>query len=357
MQKRESILIAASVIMAVVAGYATHLHLNAIVLFVLSAAALVLVAMVVGHATDQLGKKLGATATGILQSALGNLPELFICIFALKAGLDDMVKATLIGSILGNSLLVFGLAILLGGLKNGRQKFHSEPPKMNSILMLLAFAAMAIPTLAFYLHTPAEKHIDKLDIMVALVLIGVFVASLIHSIKGEALAPATNSLEDAEVETEHDNWSMPVTIAVLTGAGIGAALVSDWFVEALKPAMDMMGINEVFAGLIVVAIAGNAIENLVGIQLALKNKSDYAVSVILNGSLQIALIVFPVLVLVSFFLGGAVLSFVVSPMLLIAYALAVLTSAFIVFDGESIWLEGVALVGLYILIACAFWWG
>lgn len=357
MQKREKLLIVAGVVMTAIAGFATHAHLNPLILFALSAVALVLVAMVVGHATDQLGKKLGATATGILQSALGNLPELFICIFALKAGLSDMVKATLIGSILGNSLLVFGLAILLGGLKNGRQKFHSEPPKMNSILMLLAFAAMAIPTLAFYLHTPAAGHIDKLDIMVALVLISVFVASLVHSIKGEALTPDAKSIEESEPEEAHDDWAMPVTITVLAGAGIGAAFVSDWFVEALKPAMDTLGINEVFAGLIVVAIAGNAIENLVGIQLALKNKSDYAVSVILNGSLQIALIVFPVLVLVSFFLGGAVLSFVVSPMLLIAYALAVLTTAFIVFDGESIWLEGVALVGLYILIACAFWWG
>lgn len=184
-----------------------------------------------------------------------------------------------------------------------------------------------------------------------------FVASLVHSIKGEALTPDAKSLEADEPANEHDDWSMPVTLAVLAAAGVGAAFVSDWFVEALKPAMDALGINEVFAGLIVVAITGNAIENLVGIQLALKNKSDYAVSVILNGSLQIALVVFPVLVLVSFFLGGAVLSFVLSPLLLIAYALAVLTTTFIVFHGESIWLEGVALVGLYILIACAFWWG
>lgn len=357
MQRREKILIVAGILMTVIAGFATHAHLNAILLFGLSAVALVLVAMVVGHATDQLGKKLGPAATGILQSALGNLPELFICIFALKAGLDGMVKAALIGSILGNSLLVFGLAILLGGLKNGRQKFHSEPPKMNSILMLLAFAAMAIPSVAFYLHTPAEAHLNKLDIMVALVLISVFVASLVHSIKGEALTPDAKSIEEGETAEQHDDWAMPVTIGVLAMAGIGAAFVSDWFVEALKPAMDALGINEVFAGLIVVAIAGNAIENLVGIQLALRNKSDYAVSVILNGSLQIALVVFPVLVLVSFFLGGAVLSFVLSPMLLIAYALAVLTTAFIVFDGESIWLEGVALVGLYVLIGCAFWWG
>jgi Ca2+:H+ antiporter len=144
---------------------------------------------------------------------------------------------------------------------------------------------------------------------------------------------------------------------VLAGSGAGAAFVSEWFVEALQPAMKSLGITDVFAGLVVVAIAGNAIENIVGIQLAYKNKSDSAVSVILNSSLQIALGLFPLLVLLSFFLGGAVLSFVLSPLLLAALALSVIVSAFIVFDGESIWLEGVALIGLYCIIAAAFWWG
>ena len=356
MNKREKIVIAAAVIVTAVTGFAMSAHWHPIVQFGLSAVALVLVAMIVGDATEQLGKRMGPAGTGILQSALGNLPELFVCIFALRAGLDEVVKAALIGSILGNSVLVFGLALLLGGLKNGRQTFHSEMPKMNSVLMLLAFAAMAIPSLAHYLHTPASGHIDALDMMVAIVLLMVFVASLIFSIKGEKLKPTIEETQANDGET-HDSWSMPLTLAVLAAAGAGAAFVSDWFVEALKPAMDSLGINEVFAGLIVVAIAGNAIENLVGIQLALRNKTDYAVSVIMNSSLQIALVVFPVLVLLSMVLGGVTLSFVLSPLLLIAYALAVLASAFIVFDGESIWLEGVALIGLYILIACAFWWG
>ncbi len=294
---------------------------------------------------------MGPAATGVLQSALGNLPELFVCIFALKAGLDTVVKAALVGSILGNSVLVFGLALLMGGLKNGRQYFHSEPPKMNAILMILAFAAMAIPTLTHYLHTPAESHIDTLDIIVAIVLLIVFFASLSFSIKGDKSVVVTD-----ESEKPHASWSMTLTIIVLAGAGIGAAFVSDWFVEALKPAMDALGINDVFAGLIVVAIAGNAIENLIGIQLAMRNKADYAVSVILNSSLQIALVLYPLLIIISFFLGGAILSFVLSPLLLAAFALSVLVSAFIVFDGESIWLEGVALIGLYVIIAAAFWW-
>ena len=352
MIKKYMLLIGGAVLAAAITGFATSAGMNAILLFVLAAVALVLVAMIVGKATEQLGSRMGPAATGVLQSALGNLPELFVCIFALKAGLDTVVKAALVGSILGNSVLVFGMAILFGGIKNGRQYFHSEPPKMNAILMILAFAAMAVPTLTHYLHTPAESHINMLDLIVSIVLLIVFGAFLSFSIRGDK-----SVVPDENTEEHHSSWSLPVTLIVLASAGVGAAFVSDWFVEALKPAMDALGINEVFAGLIVVAIAGNAIENLVGIQLAIKNKADYAVSVILNSSLQIALVLYPLLILISFFLGGAVLSFVLSPLLLAALALSVLVSAFIVFDGESIWLEGVALIGLYIIIASAFWWG
>lgn len=352
MQKKDILLIVASIAIATVTGISTYAGLNSVLLFVLSAASLVMVAMIVGKATEQLGNRLGPAATGVLQSALGNLPELFVCIFALRAGLDTVVKAALVGSILGNSVLVFGMAILFGGLKNGRQYFHSEPPKMNAVLMILAFAAMAVPTLTYYLHTPAESHLNMLDMIVAVVLLITFGAYLSFSIKGD------KSFRPDENDEEHPNsWSLPITLIVLAASGVLAAFVSDWFVDALTPAMDSLGINEVFSGLIIVAIAGNAIENIVGIQLALKNKSDYAVSVIMNSSLQIALVVYPLLILLSFFLGGAILSFVLSPLLLAALALAVLVSAFIVFDGESIWLEGVALIGLYIIIAAAFWWG
>ncbi len=354
MQKKDKRILLIAALVTGLTGVAFYFNINDIILFFISAVALVLVAMVVGKATDQLGSRMGPSATGVLQSALGNLPEIFVCIFALKAGLDTVVKAALIGSILGNSVLVFGLALLFGGLKNGTQKFHSEQPRMIVTLMLLAFAAMTIPTLTYYLHTPAETHINTLDVIVAIVLILVFSASLHYSIRGDK----TVLIQEKNVDKKEDMpWSLTLTLVILAFAGVGAAFVSDWFVKSLEPAMHMLGINEVFAGLIVVAIAGNAIENIVGIQLAIKNKADYAVSVILNSSLQIALIIYPLLVLLSFIIGGAILSFVLSPLLLAALALSVLVSAFIVFDGESIWVEGVALIGLYIIIATAFWWG
>ncbi len=352
MSKKDKILIAVAVLVSAVAGAATYFRLPAVLLFILAAAALILVAIIVGKTTEQLGSRMGPAATGVLQSALGNLPELFVCIFALRAGLDTVVKAALAGSIFGNSVFVLGMAILVGGLKNGRQKFHSEPPKMNAILMILAFAAMAVPTLTYYLHTPAESHLDMLDIVVAVVLLLMFSSYLIFSIKGDkSITP------EHEADPSEKSWSLVLTLIVLAAAGVAAGFVSDWFVDALQPVMATLGINDVLAGLIVVALAGNAIENLVGIQLAFKNKADYAVSVIMNSSLQVAMVLYPLLIILSFFIGGAVLSFVLSPLLLAALALSVLVSAFIVFDGESIWLEGVALIGLYIIIAAAFWWG
>lgn len=351
MQKKEKFIIILCVIVTIASGILHYAHANAVLAFAVTAVALALLAMIVGDATEQLGSRMGPGATGVLQSGLGNLPELFVCIFALRAGLDHVVQAALIGSILGNSVLVLGLALFFGGLKNGTQRFNSEPPKMIVALMLLASATLVIPTLAKELHTPAESHILSLDIFLAVILLVLLAANIYFSVKGD---PA---ISIKSTDERHAKWSLKLTIVVLALAGVGAALVSDWFVEALQPAMASLGISEAFAGLVVVAVAGNAIENLIGIQLAWRNQADYAISVIQNSSLQIALGLFPVLVLLSYFLGGAILTFVLSPMLVAVLLIAVIVSAFIIYDGESIWLEGLALIGLYCIIASAFWWG
>lgn len=351
MQRKEKIVIVLCAVAAIIAGVLHYAGANAVLTFIVTGVALALLAMIVGDATEQLGSRLGPGATGILQSGLGNLPELFVAIFALRAGLDHVVQAALVGSILGNSLLVFGLALFFGGIKNGTQRFKSEPPRMIATLMLLAVSALIIPTLAKELHTPAEPHINHLDIVVAIILLVMLAASTYFSLKGDP------SVASQESEMGHAEWSLMLTLIVLGCAGAGAAFVSDWFVEALQPAMSALGISEAFAGLVIVAIAGNAIENLIGIQLAWRNQADYAVSVILNSSLQIALGLFPILLLLSFVLGGSILTFVLSPLLVVALALAAIVSMVIVFDGESIWLEGLALIGLYCITAAAFWWG
>src|SRR5438034_2514897 len=351
MKSDDKIIIGSCVVATLSAGVIHLANAHAVISFIVTAIALALLAMIVGDATEQLGSRLGPGATGILQSGLGNLPELFVAIFALRAGLANVVQAALVGSILGNSLLVFGLALFFGGLKNGTQRFKSEPPRMIATLMLLAVAALIIPTLAKVLNTPAGPHINDLDIFVAIVLLVMLAASTYFSVKGDSsFAPQKEQMGEAE-------WPLAVTIVILAAAGVGAAFVSDWFVDALQPAMATLGISEAFAGLVIVAVAGNAIENLIGIQLAWRNQADYAISVILNSSLQIALGLFPILLLLSFVLGGAILTFALSPLLVVALALAAIVSMVVVFDGESIWLEGLALVGLYCIIAASFWWG
>ena len=335
------------------AGVSSSGQFGEIAAFLFAAVSLPVLAMVVGHATDHLGSKLSAGVTGVLQSAFGNLPELFICYFSLRAGLIEVVKGALVGSILANSLLVLGAAILCGGLKHGTQTFRSEPPKMIVTLMMLATAALVIPSLSHWLHAPASKHEGSLSVAVAIVLLIVFVCSLVFTLKSDS---AITPVEGAESDHHASVWPIWFAVLVLVVAGAGAAFVSEWFVEALTPATKAMGISQGFSGLVIAAIAGNAIENIVGIQMAMRNKQDLALSLVLNSSLQIALLLIPALVLISLTTGGAVLTLVFSPLMVAALVLTSIVTAFIVFDGESIWLEGVALIGLYIVIVTPFWW-
>ena len=212
-------------------------------------------------------------------------------------------------------------------------------------------AALALPTLVFFLHTPAAGHEDAFSIGSAVVLLIVYIASIPVSLQGGPTAIP------AETEKPIRQWPIWLTVVILVVAGVGAAFVSDWFVAALTPAIDILHISQTFTGLVVVALAGNAIENVVGIQLAAKNKADYAISVILNSSLQVALGLIPVLVLLSFFVGPTHLTLVLPPLLVVALVLTGLLSTVITYDGESTWLEGVALIGLYAIIAVSFWWG
>jgi Ca2+:H+ antiporter len=349
--RNERITLIVSLLVSVLAGALTYLHAGAVLVFVVAAVALAMLASVVGQATEHLGARLGPGATGVLQSAIGNLPELFVGIFALRAGLVEVVQSALIGSILANSLLVLGLALLVGGVRHGTQRFATETPRMIATLTLLAVAALAVPTLAHGLHTPADLHEDVLSIACAVVLLVVFVASIPASLKGGPSVVPSHGAGAAE------SWPLGLAIGILVIAGVGAAFVSDWFVAALEPAIAILHISPAFTGLVIVAIAGNAVENVVGIQLAAANKADYAISVILNSSLQVALALTPALVLLSFVIGGSHLTLVLPPLLVAALGLAATLGTIIVYDGESIWLEGVALIGLYGMIAASFWWG
>jgi Ca2+:H+ antiporter len=348
---RRFLLLASLAVAATVAGAALRaLNGGEIAIFVTTAIALASLAAVVGEATDQLGTQLGTGATGVVQSALGNLPELFISIFALRAGLVVVVQTALIGSILANSLLVLGLAFFVGGVRHGPQRFGAGASRMTAMLLVLSVASLAIPTLATAPGAPDFGHRLDLSIITAAVLLVVFASSIPLSIRG-ALGPARRK------HAAGADWPLATCLAVLAVAGVAAALVSDWFVDALTPAMATLHLSEEFVGLVIVAIAGNAVENVVGITAAARNEADLAVSLILNSSLQVALLLIPVLVLLSTVLGGPPLTLVAPGLLIAALGLAAILGAMIIFDGESTYVEGLALIGLYVIIAASVWFG
>ncbi len=330
---------------------ATHLAAGPLLAFAAAALALAGIAHLIGEATDQLGNHLSAAATGIVQSAVGNLPELFVCLFALRAGLVTVVQASLIGSILANALLVLGLAFAAGGWRHGILRFEGQTPRMIATLLMLAVAALILPTLAEALHLPAGEHEQALSLICALALLAVF------AVLTRAMLTRPGRGVPAEARARAQAWPIWQAVALLAACGVAAGFVSEWFVAALEPAIEATGISQAFAGLVIVALAGNAVENVVGIRLALAGKGELAVSVVLNSALQVAVALVPILVIASFFLGGTPFTLAIPPILAGAVLLAVLVVTIVTVDGEADMVDGAALCGLYVIIAAIFWWG
>ena len=345
MNRRDLIELAVAAVLVAAAAGAHYGGATPVLAFVVAALAIAMLARLVGSATEQLGSRLGSSIAGVVQSGLGNLPELFIALFALREGLTGVVQAALVGSVLANSVLVLGLAFIVGGAINGTQRFNSPRARTIATLTTLAATILAMPTLAHAFHTPAAAHTKSLSLICAGVLLVLFFLTLPGFLMG-----------GDEHGGEPPRWTLATTVAVLGGAGVAAAFVSDWFVSALKPATESLGMSEAFAGLVIVAIAGNAVENVVGVQLAARNRPDFAISVILNSSLQVALLLTPVLVFGSLFFATE-LTLAFPTLLAIALLVGAAITSLVVYDGESTWEEGAILVGLYVVIAASFWWG
>lgn len=345
MSRRDVIELAIGALLVAVAAAVHFAAVTPVVAFVVAALAIAILARLVGGATEQLGSRVGSSVASVIQSALGNLPELFIALFAIREGLIRVVQAALVGSIIANSVLVLGIAFVAGGLRNGTQTFDSPRARMIATLTMMAAVILALPTLAHAFHAPAEAHEKSLSLICAGVLVVLFFLTLPYFLAG-----------GEQGSSEPPRWTLVTTVVVLASAGVAAAFVSDWFVSALRPATQTLGMSEDFAGLVVVAIAGNAVENVVGVQLALRNQAEFAVSVIVNSSLQIALFLTPVLVFVSLFFATT-LTLAFPTLLAIVLLLAAGVAALVVYDGESTWEEGAILIGLYTVIAASFWWG
>ena len=346
---RQAALYAATLAVTVVAGVLHFATDSAVATFLVAGVALAGLAWVVGVGTESVGARFGPAATGVLQSTLGNLPELFIVLFALSAGETVVAQTSILGSLFANALLVLGLAIVAGAResKDGVMRFSVRLPNDTAILLLLASFLIVILGVSDRAGDRASHHQLAISVVGAVVLLAIYAAWLWSYLRsGAATEPA---LEEAA-----HHLPFRRAVALLAAAGVGAALVSDWFVAALDPAVRALGVSKAFTGLVIVAIAGNAVENVVGITLAAKGQADLAISVIKNSVAQVAVFLFPVLVLLSLFFEHR-LTFVINPVLTSALALAAISVWAISGDGRAAAFEGWALVGFYAILATLVW--
>jgi len=329
----------------VLTGVLHFADVEPVIVFLLAAAALAGLAWAIGVATEAVGARFGPGLTGLLQSTLGNLPELFVVVFALSAGEVVVAQTSILGSLFANALLVLGLAIVAGSFaaKDGVMRFRSRLSNDTATLLLLAVFIIVLLGLSDTVGDRASKHAVAISAVGAVCLLVVYALWLWGYLRSDERDPAIE-------EGSHVPFSFGTGIAVLAVAGVGAALVSDWFVDALDPAVKSLGISKAFTGLVIVAIAGNAVENLVGITLAAKGRSDLAISVIKNSVAQIAVFLFPALVLLSLLFEHR-LTFVLAPVYIGALVLMALAVWQITGDGEAVAFEGWALVAIYIVLA------
>jgi Ca2+:H+ antiporter len=331
------------------AGIAHYADAPSVLAFAVAAVSLAALASIVSFATEQVGTRFGPAVTGVLQSTLGNLPEFFIVVFALHAGQVVVAQTSVVGSLFANALLVLGLVIVVGARRDGVMRFRPRLPQDTATLLLSASFVIVLVGLAVAAHDEAARHVDTLSAVAAVCLLAIYGAWLwgyLHS---------DEPVEPAHEESAHGAATpLAGSIVLLAGAGAGAAFASDWFVSALAPAIDSLGISQAFAGLVIVAIAGNAVENVVGIVLAAKGDSDLAISVVKNSVAQVAAFLFPLLVLVSLFFSNH-LTFQLSPVYVGAILLTAIALWQITGDGEATVFEGVALIAMYVTLATFAW--
>ena len=337
------------------------LHGSATLLFVTSAAGVIPTAALMGKATEELAARSGPGIGGLLNVTFGNAPELIIAFFALNEGLQEVVKASLIGSILGNILLVMGAAMLVGGLGRDRQKFDATAANVTALMLLLAVVALIMPAVFELvqgggLPKPTEKahnypsDVEKLSVGVAIVLLATYTAGLFFSLKThkDLFNP------DHGDEEEHDAWSVRTSVIALAIAGVAVGIMSEILVGSITEASASIGLSPFFVGIIVVAIVGNAAEHWVAVYFAARDKMDLSVNIAIGSSAQIALFAAPLLVLISLFVGDFPMALVFNGFELASIVLAVLIAQQVTHEGESTWFEGVQLLAVYAVLGLTF---
>jgi len=349
--ERSALLLVA--VLTALAGIANYQPWPAVPRFAIATLALAGLAWVVSFATEQLGERFGPGVTGMMQSTLGNLPELFVVIFALQKGELVVAQTAIVGSILANALLVLGLVIVVGArvAPDGLMRFSKRLPNDTATLLLLTVFIIVLLGLSLAAHDPASHHVQAISAVGAVCLLVVYFAWVVPYLRSDAAPGGGGEERPAEGGTRPGpRLGLGLTLTLLIVAGTASAFVSDWFINGLEPAISVLHISQAFAGLVIVAIAGNAAENTAGIVLAYKGRSDLAISVVKNSVAQIAAFLFPLLVLVSFLLATT-LTFALAPVYIGALALTALALWQVTGDGEGAEFEGWALVALYVILA------
>ena len=326
-------------------------------IFLAASLAIVPLAGWLGHATEHLAEKTGEGVGGLLNATFGNAAEMIIAIMALRRGLYDVVKASITGSIIGNVLLVLGAAILAGGIKHQTQKFNASGARVQSTMLTLAAVAMTVPAAFHYLAGPGGLVRERpLSFDISIVLLVTYALSLFFTLRTHKQLFIGHTAEAAAVEDgRHASWSMGKSIGVLAGATVLIAWMSEILVGSVEEAAHAFGMSSIFVGVIVVAIVGNAAEHSTAILVAMKNRMDLSLSIAIGSSIQIALFVAPVLVLLSYVMGPSPMDLVFTPAEVLAVVLAVAVTGQIAGDGESNWLEGVQLLAVYIILGIVFY--
>ncbi len=343
------LLTVAASIVAIVLDFG--LHADPTVVFIVAAVAILGLAWMVGLSTERLGSLTGPQVGGILNATFGNIAELIIAFFALQAGLIEVVKASLTGSIIGNLLLVLGASVLIGGLRHGTQTFSQRVAASNASLLVLAVIGLFVPAVfAFTTSDPGQGSLTEESVLVSVVLIVAYVLSLIYALRNPAETLGGHGEPEGHAGPA---WTATVAVAVLLASAALLAVLSEILVGSIESFIDSFGLSAFFVGVVLVPTIGNLAEHLVAVQLAAKDKMEFAMAVSYGSSLQVALFVAPLLVIIGAVLGQP-MDLVFTPLEVAAVAAAVGISALIAIDGESNWLEGALLMLVYLILAVSF---
>ncbi|HZH25214.1 MAG TPA: calcium/proton exchanger, partial [Solirubrobacteraceae bacterium] len=337
-------------------------HASASAIFITSALGVIPTAALMGRATEELATRSGPGIGGFLNVTFGNAPEIIIALFALNAGLQEVVKASLIGSILGNILLVMGMAMLVGGRRRERQHFNATAANLIALMLLLAIVALIMPAVFELVQGTGlprpdaeavnyDSDVEKLSVGVSLILLGTYGAGLIFSLKTHRDLFNPEHGEDDHVG---EPWTVRKSVIMLGVAAVAVGLMSEILVSSITEASESIGLSPFFVGVIVIAIVGNAAEHWVAIYFAAKDKMDLAVNIAIGSAAQIAMFAAPLLVLISLFLGDFPMALVFNGFELGAVVLAVLIALEVTHEGESTWFEGVQLLAVYAVLGITF---